>query len=624
MNLRQSAAFACLACLVSAVAIGQTLPAFPGAEGFGAIATGGRGGAVFEVTTLDPDPAGVRPGSLNHALRQPGPRTIVFRVSGVIHGIANVVHGDVTIAGQSSPGGIIVRGLVCDGHYERNHCDNLIVRHLRIRPGWNLPLPAGGERLDDALRLDGVHAVMVDHVTLAHAADEALQISWASDVTIQDSMLGETVGAHAERGGVLLNYSHPEHPQDRIALIRNLWFRVGGRTPEISCEASNYEGQSGQIASCQQTPLNLELANNLYVDPGFVLWYNRDVDQNAAAGPYVVRLNAVGNRYVVRGGFAYGMFLSDLLAVSANQLYLSDNRMSIYPNYADYQLFYCCNDYPANAPNTDTGSAQRRSLRHPYPTVSYRAGDTLAATLPAAAGALPHDPLERRWQSAAQAGLPVAADYGTPQADDTFDLDFAASAPPAAPADSDHDGVPDSFELAQGLNPADPTDRNGTGLSLACTGASGYTNLECWLHQRAQGSAQSAGPIPISGAQSGSWYDPARNGEGLLLEVGRTGTQRTLVASWYTYRDGRQMWLVGSAPLAEGASSVSVPMVVTRGASFGLAFRPGDVVAEAWGTLQLRFPSCGQLTMDYAQSGGESGTLTMQRILDGIDGLRCP
>lgn len=241
--------------LVALSAVAQDLPAFPGAEGFGAVATGGRGGAVLAVTTLAADPNGTLPGSMNHALRQPGPRTIVFRVSGVIHAPANIVHGNVTIAGQTSPGGVIVRGILCDGHYERNDCSNLIIRHLRSRPAWMLPLPPGGERLDDALRLDGVRSAMLDHVSLAHATDEAVQLSWASDVTIQNSTLGETVGSHADLGGVLLNYAHPDFLQDRISLIRNLWYRHGGRLPEISCEASGYPGEPAQSTACRDAPL---------------------------------------------------------------------------------------------------------------------------------------------------------------------------------------------------------------------------------------------------------------------------------------------------------------------------------------------------------------------------------
>jgi len=469
---------------MSTPAPAQTLPAFPGAEGFGQIATGGRGGQVLFVTTLAADPNGVTPGSLNHALRQTGPRTIVFRVSGVIHAIANIVHGDVTIAGQSSPGGITVRGLICDGHYERNACNNLIVRHLRSRPAWNLPVPAGGERLDDALRLDGVQRAIFDHVSLAHATDEAVQISWARDLTIQYSTLGETVGDHADRGGILLNYSHPDHPQDRIALIKNLWYRVGGRTPEITCEASNYEGLSGQIASCQNTPLHLELSNNLYADPGFVVWYNRDVDQNASAGPYRVRMNAVANRFVTRASFPYGMYLFDLIDVAQNSFFVSDNRMATQPAYADYQLFYCCNDFQGNAPNTASGSATRRVIRHDFPPVDYLAGDQLMSFLPTRVGALPQDPLDRRWRDSTLSGAIPVVDYGTPLAADAFNLDFSASNPPVPPADNDSDGMPDAFELANAALGLDPAvfDANGSQLSIPFTGVAGYTNLECYLN----------------------------------------------------------------------------------------------------------------------------------------------
>jgi hypothetical protein len=136
-------------------------PAFPGAEGFGATASGGRGGQVVYVTTLDPDPNGQTPGSLNWALRRPN-STVLFKVSGVIHAPAWVRAPNITIAGQTSPGGIIVRGLACDGHYERNDCSNLIVRHLRSRPALHRGVPVGGEALDDALRLDGIRGFIID------------------------------------------------------------------------------------------------------------------------------------------------------------------------------------------------------------------------------------------------------------------------------------------------------------------------------------------------------------------------------------------------------------------------------------------------------------------------------
>ena len=84
-----AAAFCGLSCssdtitaLPTSAAAGEPLPAFPGAEGFGASTPGGRGGRIIRVTNLNPD----GPGSLQAACRERGPRIIVFAVSGVIHG----------------------------------------------------------------------------------------------------------------------------------------------------------------------------------------------------------------------------------------------------------------------------------------------------------------------------------------------------------------------------------------------------------------------------------------------------------------------------------------------------------------------------------------------------------
>lgn len=470
-----------LACAVTTV---RATDAFPGAEGFGAVASGGRGGNVLYVTTLAPDPGGVIPGSLNHALRQSGPRYVLFKVSGVIHGIANIVHGDVTIAGQTSPGGVVVRGMICDGHYEVNDCDNVIVRHLRLRPAWSDPLPPGGERLDDGLRLDGISRFIFDHVSIAHATDEVVQVSWASQGTIQHSIFAETLGEHADRGGLLLNYSHPDHPQDQISVLKNLWYRIGGRMPEITCEASGYDGDPGSAVDCQGRTLDLEVSNNLYFDPGFLIWYNRDVDQNPALGPYRQHLNLVNNAWLVRPGFPYGMALHDLLDVADNQLYVSGNRVNLYPAYLDYQLFYCCNDFASNAPNTDLGVATRRTQRHPHGAVAYHDTAALAGALVGRVGALPADPMDRRIRANLDSGTIAATPHDTPLALDALNLDFPAGAPPTAPVDTDGDGMPDAFEQAQaafGLNPA-VADHNGAALSLPLTGFAGYTNLEVYLN----------------------------------------------------------------------------------------------------------------------------------------------
>jgi hypothetical protein len=469
-------------------------PAFPGAEGFGATASGGRGGQVVYVTTLDPDPNGQTPGSLNWALRRPN-STVLFKVSGVIHAPAWVRAPNITIAGQTSPGGIIVRGLACDGHYERNDCSNLIVRHLRSRPALHRGVPVGGEALDDALRLDGIRGFIIDRSSFAHASDEVAQVSWASQGTIQNTILAETVGGHADLGGMLLNYSHPDFPQDQLSIHHNLWYRLGGRLPEITCEASAYDGEPGSFVDCAAHSLRLELANNLQWDPGINIWYTPNVDAVGTNPPYRVELNWIGNYAAVRPSHGFGFISSDFLGVAENQLFASDNHMSRWPLWQDWQLAYCCNDYDQGGPNTNLGVATMRNERHPFPPITYSASGDLLQHIPTRVGAFPHDPMDRRIMARIASGSILEQDRAMPEAEDAFALDFDPMSPPPPPPDSDSDGMPDAFEnqnLGYGLNPQ-VADNNGTQLSLPLTGIAGYTNLEVYLNRLAdQRSGQSS------------------------------------------------------------------------------------------------------------------------------------
>ena len=103
----------------------QAVPAFPGAEGYGAVTRGGRGGTVMAVTNLDPS----GPGSLGAAIEASGPRTVVFRVSGTIEGSFNIKNGNITIAGQTAPGdGICIKGCL------NISADDIIIRYVRVRP----------------------------------------------------------------------------------------------------------------------------------------------------------------------------------------------------------------------------------------------------------------------------------------------------------------------------------------------------------------------------------------------------------------------------------------------------------------------------------------------------------
>src|SRR4051812_13705411 len=104
--------------------------AFPGAEGYGRFALGGRGGKVIEVTNLNDS----GPGSLREAITAQGPRTIVFRVGGTIHLQSKLVVKNpyCTIAGQTAPGeGIAVRGAT----FAAGGSHDVIIRYMRIRIG---------------------------------------------------------------------------------------------------------------------------------------------------------------------------------------------------------------------------------------------------------------------------------------------------------------------------------------------------------------------------------------------------------------------------------------------------------------------------------------------------------
>ncbi|MES2590973.1 MAG: T9SS type A sorting domain-containing protein [Bacteroidota bacterium] len=443
-------------------------PSFPGAEGFGAHTTGGRGGQVIYVTNLNDN----GPGSLAEALATPGPRYILFKVSGVINSNVETVYGDYTLAGQTSPSGIIVRGFVVDEVYDTiGTGDNIIIRHLRSRS--HDPAQVPGNPQDDAFRLDGASNVIVDHCSFANAIDESVQLSQSSKVTFQNCMLSETLGDHFYLGGMLINYSTADHPQDSISLHHNTWNRMGGRLPELTCESSY----------CGQNPLNLELSNNLIWDQQINVWYNSNIDQTATfpVDSFFINLNYVNNYSVGRTSYTSGMAAHNLLQIADNNIFASGNKMNLYPSYSDYQLFYCCNDFdqPGSNPNTDLGVAAKLTARHNFPPITYTTTDSVVSYMYKNVGAFPRDSMDRRLTKPFPSGIPNSAPVDS--ADHFHDAFILPTFTPNFPTDTDNDGMPDYWETAHGLNP-NTADHNATNLSLAITGTAGYTNLECYLN----------------------------------------------------------------------------------------------------------------------------------------------
>lgn len=174
---------------------GET-PAFPGAEGFGRFATGGRGGDVYHVTNLQDAGAGSLRQGFGTAV---GPRTIVFDVSGIIELKSKLVleKSAITIAGQTAPGdGITLK----DCTFQIRNGTNVIVRYLRCRLG-DQNKPKGAKGGDDTLNTEDVDQVIFDHCSLSWAIDGTHDLRRGGNFTLQWCILSEALNQSLHNKG---------------------------------------------------------------------------------------------------------------------------------------------------------------------------------------------------------------------------------------------------------------------------------------------------------------------------------------------------------------------------------------------------------------------------------------
>lgn len=169
--------------------------AFPGAEGYGRFAIGGRGGVVYHVTSLDDDVDNPQPGTFRYGLTKvESTRTIVFDVSGYITLKGRLVCSDkyVTIAGQTAPGeGITFRGAPLGVNSDG------ITRFIRSYRGYagdqNGPIEAEQNKGLDGLGLAGGDHAIVDHCSVSWTTDEAFSSRGAKSITLQRTLLSESL-----------------------------------------------------------------------------------------------------------------------------------------------------------------------------------------------------------------------------------------------------------------------------------------------------------------------------------------------------------------------------------------------------------------------------------------------
>jgi autotransporter-associated beta strand protein len=159
------------------------LVSFPGAIGFGDVATGGRGGSVYVVTNLNSSGTG----SFEAAVSEPN-RIVVFDVGGYINLDGEVaVANDVTIEGQTAPGQGI--GLM-DGEISFSSASNDIVNDIRVRQGNG----SGTDSGKAGVEMDGGTNIILNHVSVQFGEFDSLDLTNSTDVTVQNSIISDAIG----------------------------------------------------------------------------------------------------------------------------------------------------------------------------------------------------------------------------------------------------------------------------------------------------------------------------------------------------------------------------------------------------------------------------------------------
>lgn len=424
------------------------LRAFPTAEGFGARSVGGRAGKLFIVSSL----ADAGAGTLRECVEASGARTCVFSVSGTIllDSALAIKNSNITIAGQTSPGGIQLRN--------RNNlrspilidANDVIIRHLRVRPGPSVQT----SDLVDAITISSAdrpaQRIMIDHVSMSWATDELVQTGpSASDVTVQWSMVYEGLSRSTHVSG-----EHSKGPflkGNRTTLHMNYVANNTRRMPNISSASAAHQ---------------IDLVNNVFYNAREA--FGEFYDEHGK-----ININLVGNLFQM-GPESFANLTGAYAAFDyANSgkfgfaLYLKDNL----------------------DPNRRGLAGEAEALVLPLTSRVYQVAQPVGQGLTATA--YPAKQASLDVMAFAGATLPVRDAQDLRVVREFFNCQGSIIDDPAevggwpsmlavnAAVDSDRDGMSDSWEDKRGLNKASAADMN------LDDDKDGYTNLEEYINELA-------------------------------------------------------------------------------------------------------------------------------------------
>jgi len=421
----------------------RELPAFPGAEGYGRFARGGRGGDVYHVINLNDS----GPGSLRYGIKTiSGPRTIVFDVSGAIDLQSDLRIKDVanlTIAGQSAPGdGITLKNRTL----KINQVSDIIIRYIRVRLG------DASKTSGDTIGLGPARNVIFDHITATWGVDGTMDTEFLSNFTLQWCIYGEALhnsthhkGAHA----MLMSFRKAAGPvtihHNLLASSRNRHTSLGG--------GSQYDPKAIH-----------DFRNNII--------YNWEGHTNLGAGQFIL----VGNYY--RPGPNTNTSDYPISPKTGDEDvtvgYISGNFFEGHPewtqdNYAAVEWGIRGGSYSAEVTREEF-ILQSNPVLAPYLPDTEPAEEAYKSILEHAGASLHRDTADKRIIQ----GVRDRTHRRIDSQDEVGGWPDLKSE--TAPPDTDRDGMPDAWETANGLDPADPEDRNND------RDGDGYTNLEEYLN----------------------------------------------------------------------------------------------------------------------------------------------